>query len=339
MVSRARGGRGIRRATMLPLVSIAEAHAPGLSSLRIDADRVTLTFARGEVEGFTPFADIDASRLLIVDATLARATLSASGLPCTLGEAAVSAAESDGVAVSASYTCEAAGPLTWHAGYLAAMAAGHRQYVEVDGVPAGMLTAASPDLTVRAVPTTGAVVAEFVELGVHHIWTGYDHLTFLAGLLLAAGGLRDMLFVVTGFTIAHSITLSLAATGLFTLPPSWVEPGIAASIVFVGVENLFRPPIRRRVALTFLLGLVHGFGFAGLLSELGLPQGHLAVALLSFNGGVELGQGAIVLAVLPVMLRLARWPVWRSRGVPALSTAIALAGAFWLVQRVAALAG
>lgn len=324
---------------VLAWVPAAEAHAPGLSALRVDAGQLTLTFARGEVEGFTPFADVDASRLLIVDATLARATLSAGGQACIFGDPVVTAVEGDGVAITAPYACPATGPLTWNAGYLAAMAPGHRQYVEVGGAPAGLLTAAAPTLTFDAVPTTAEVAVSFVQLGVRHIWTGYDHLAFLAGLLLAAGNLRDMLFVVTGFTVAHSITLSLAATGVLTLPAAWVEPGIAASIVFVGLENLLRPPIRRRVLLTFALGLLHGFGFAGLLTELGLPADNLAVALLSFNGGVELGQGAVVLVALPLLLRLGRLPGWKDRVMPALSVGVALAGAFWLVQRLTGLGG
>jgi hypothetical protein len=139
---------------------------------------------------------------------------------------------------------------------------------------------------------------------------------------------------VTGFTIAHSITLSLAATEVFVLSPTIVEPAIAASIAYVGFENLLRPPFRRRVVLTFLLGLIHGFGFAGMLAELGLPQGNLAVALLSFNGGVELGQAVVAGGILPMLLWLRKYPWWEKRGVPALSIAIALAGAYWLVDRI-----
>ena len=314
-------------------VPSASAHAPGLSSLSIDGTHITMVYARGEVEGFTPFADVDESRLLILDSTIARASLRAGGELCTLDEPEVRAVEADGVEIRAAFHCPVAGSWTWTADYLRSMDPGHRQAVEVNGVAVAMLSPDHPAVTFDAVPDTSQRVAEFVQLGVHHIWTGYDHLAFLAALLLTAGSLRDMLFVVTGFTVAHSITLSLAATGVFTLPPVYVEPAIAASIVFVGLENLFQPPIRRRVWMTFLLGLIHGFGFAGLLVELGLPRAALTVALVSFNVGVELGQAAIVAVALPLLLVLTRLPRWNDRVMPALSVSIACSGLYWLLQR------
>ena len=108
---------------------------------------------------------------------------------------------------------------------------------------------------------------------------------------------------------------------------------IAASIVYVGLENFWMPSVRRRVVVTFVLGLVHGFGFAGLLAELGLPRGALALGLVSFNAGVELGQGAFVLVALPVLLLLRRTLWWPRYGVPAGSIGIVLAGVWWLVER------
>ena len=320
--------------TPMLLVPAAAAHAPGLSSLRVDGTRISMVYARGEVEGFTPFADVNESRLLIIDSTIARASLRAGGMLCALDEPEVRAVEGDGVEVRASFHCPVAGAWTWSADYLQAMDPAHRQTVEVNGAQVGLLSSEHRVVTFDAVPDTSLRVAEFVQFGVHHIWTGYDHLAFLAALLLTAGALRDMLFVVTGFTIAHSITLTLAVTGVFTLPPVYVEPAIAASIVFVGAENLLHPPLRRRVWLTFLLGLIHGFGFAGLLVDLGLPQSALAVALVSFNVGVELGQAAIVAVALPLLLLLTRTPRWRDRTMPALSLCIAGAGLYWFFLRV-----
>jgi hypothetical protein len=157
----------------------------------------------------------------------------------------------------------------------------------------------------------------------------------LLGLLLAAPSLRAMLLIVTGFTVAHSITLSAAALGLLSLPASLVEPAIAASIAYVGIENFWRPAPKRRVVITFLLGLVHGFGFAGMLAELGLPRDALALALVAFNGGVEIGQAVIVAVTLPILLWMRRFPWWEARAVPAASVGVTLAGMYWFVERVA----
>jgi hypothetical protein len=199
-----------------------------------------------------------------------------------------------------------------------------------------VLDLAAPSVTTEGRHSRAEVAKRFLKLGVEHIWTGYDHLLFLLGLLIAASSLKTMLFVVTGFTIAHSITLSLAALGLVHVSPAIVEPAIAATIAFVGVENFFHPPARRRIVVTFLLGLVHGFGFAGMLEELGLPRGALATALVSFNGGVELGQAAVVAVALPILMQLRRVPGWERRVVPALSVFVAAAGVFWFVERVTA---
>jgi hydrogenase/urease accessory protein HupE len=180
------------------------------------------------------------------------------------------------------------------------------------------------------------VALRFLFLGAEHVWTGFDHLLFLLGLLLVSERIRDMLLVVTGFTAAHSITLGAAALGWVTLPSALVEAGIAASIVYVGFENLWSPLPRRRLLVTFALGLLHGFGFAGLLTEIGLPRDALVLALVSFNGGVELGQALVALPVLPLLLLLRRKSWWLERGVPVLSLAVAAAGMAWLVERLLA---
>lgn len=319
----------------LILMSLAWAHQPGLSYVRVERDTLSLTYSRTELGTRLPVLDLDAGRVLITEATLGKTALKAGDTPCSFGDATVQAAEGDAVEVRAPYDCPTAGKWTLNADWLPEMSSGHRAYVEVLGQPLAVLDASSPSISFDGAPHPWDVAKGFVLEGVHHIWLGYDHLAFLFGLLLAAGRLRDMFFVVTGFTVAHSITLSLAATGVFTLSPAIVEPLIAASILFVGVENLFSPPARRRVFLTFFLGLIHGFGFAGALAELGLPRDMLGVALLCFNVGVELGQAAIVLAAMPLLLWLHRLEAWRKRGVPALSVAVALAGLGWLVERLA----
>jgi hydrogenase/urease accessory protein HupE len=182
-----------------------------------------------------------------------------------------------------------------------------------------------------------AVVARFVPMGIFHILTGPDHILFVLGLILAGGGARKLFAIVTAFTAAHSLTLSLTALGLASLSPRIVEPIIAFSIVVVGLENLssrkfgFEP----RVWLAFGFGFFHGFGFAGALAEAGLPSQAIGLALASFNIGVELGQGCVLVVVLPVLALIRR----RSENAAGLVTrfaslAIALAGVVWFVERV-----
>ncbi|HEV2548750.1 MAG TPA: HupE/UreJ family protein [Stellaceae bacterium] len=174
----------------------------------------------------------------------------------------------------------------------------------------------------------------FIRLGVEHILTGYDHLLFLLALLVGASSLWRVLGIVTAFTLAHSITLSLAVTGLVRAPSAVVEPLIAATILWVAVENLLgQTRLWHRFVVTFLFGLVHGLGFADALIELALTGWPLARALIGFNVGVELGQAIAIAVALPVLLYLARLPHARLiyRGT---SLFVASAGAYWLVQRL-----
>ncbi|MEO7415100.1 MAG: HupE/UreJ family protein [Opitutaceae bacterium] len=177
----------------------------------------------------------------------------------------------------------------------------------------------------------------FLKLGLHHILIGYDHLLFLFGLIIACRRFATMAVIITCFTLAHSITLALAAFDVVTLSPRVVEPFIAASIVFVGVENLIfrgREP-KRRWLVTFAFGLVHGFGFAGALKEVGhgLTGTALALPLFSFNLGVELGQIAVAALCLPVLFLLRRYAAFERYGPPVVSAVVALAGGYWLLQR------
>ncbi len=321
---------------ILWFVPDAWAHRPGLSYARLEADHVALTFAKPEIASLVPLdQDIDLSRIVVREVTLDTVSFMVAGGPCVIGDATLRHVEDDGVEISAPLECPP-GEVTYTAGFLPKLAPGHRHYVEAGGQPVAVLDVGTPTVAYTGASDPGAVAAQFLGLGVEHIWTGYDHLLFLFGLLLTAPSLRTMLFIVTGFTVAHSITLSAAALGLVTLPPAFVEPAIAASIAYVGIENFWRPAPKRRVAVTFLLGLVHGFGFAGMLAELGLPRDALTVALLCFNGGVELGQGAVVLVTLPLLLWMRRWPWWEARAVPVASVGVTLAGMYWLVERLTA---
>lgn len=178
-----------------------------------------------------------------------------------------------------------------------------------------------------------AQLGAFVLLGIEHIFLGYDHILFLLALILLGGRLRDMVKIVTAFTVAHSITLTLAGLGLLALPPRLIESGIALSIVYVAAENFWIKETSHRWILTFFFGLVHGFGFANVLRDLGLPSRGLVTSLLAFNVGVEIGQIAIVALLFPVTVWLARQK-FRRQVVLAVSGVILLFGLGWLVERV-----
>ncbi|MDQ0975090.1 hydrogenase/urease accessory protein HupE [Neobacillus niacini] len=173
----------------------------------------------------------------------------------------------------------------------------------------------------------------FFKLGMLHILTGYDHLLFLLALLLRKQTFKQYAAIITSFTIAHSITISLAVLGIITLPSRFVESIIAFSIVYVALENIFRKEIRHRWGLTFLFGLIHGLGFANILREMNIPKSDLAVALVNFNIGIEVVQLALVLLVLPLltyMFKLKSSKIIIKIG----STIVAALGAFWLIERL-----
>jgi hypothetical protein len=247
--------------------------------------------------------------------------------------------------------------------------AGHRAIVSLTGPgavegqgvdPSGGADAPAPGAstgiaragagTVQLDPARPGGFIAFLREGVHHILIGYDHIAFLLSLLLPAmlvwtglqwapaGRVRPRVIhvvgLVTAFTVAHSLTLTLAALGWVRPAGAWIEAVIAASVILAALNNL-RPVVTRRLwLLAFGFGLVHGFGFAGALGEIGLPRGTRLEALLGFNLGVELGQLAIVAVLLP-LLAVLRGRVWYSRRVlPIVSLAIAMSGAIWLSQRL-----
>ena len=187
--------------------------------------------------------------------------------------------------------------------------------------------------TVNEAPTFWS----FIELGAEHIWTGYDHLLFLFALLVVCRSFRSIVAIISCFTLAHSLTLALATLDVVAMPSRWVEAAIAASIVFVGVENVWRRGAepRGRWALTFGFGLIHGFGFASVLRDLGVGNTRegIAIPLLTFNLGVELGQIAVASAVLPIIWQLRKNDRFLKHGVPAMSAVVAVAGFYWVLQR------
>ncbi len=194
-------------------------------------------------------------------------------------------------------------------------------------------------LVLPSVVGTGTAAPSFigwVGLGVEHIFAGIDHLAFLLALLLVGGEPKRVLRLVTSFTLAHSITLGATALGWVQLGPSmqtWVECAIAASIVWVAIENLVLKEHRHRVWLTFAFGLVHGFGFASVLLDLGLGENAVA-ALAGFNLGVEAGQAAVVLAAYPLLRIVSRRPVVERWTLRLGSGAVLAVGTFWVVTRL-----
>lgn len=209
-----------------------------------------------------------------------------------------------------------------------------------------LMDAAHPDfLKSQPAPSQGAVALRFLQQGILHILSGPDHILFVLGLLLLGGSLKSLLRTITAFTLAHSLTLSLAATGVFHPSPRLVEPLIALSIVAIAIENLRTRDPRALSAGTkrdlrpfyaFGFGLIHGFGFAGALAEVGLPRASLGAALASFNVGVELGQATIILLAVPLLSWfLQHRPASFPRVLIAGSVAIGLVGAFWFVTRLA----
>jgi hypothetical protein len=200
-------------------------------------------------------------------------------------------------------------------------------------------------------PSLGSAFVEYLQAGIWHIWSGIDHLLFLLSLLLpavlrrrdhrwqavpqAAPAFFNILKVVTAFTLAHSITLSLAAFDIIHLPTRLTESAIAASIIVGALNNVFPMVTKARWRIAFAFGLLHGFGFAAVLSEMGLPQGTRLGSLVAFNLGVEVGQLAVVLAVMPLAYLLRATRFYQGTLMPWGSTAIAALAAVWLIQRAA----
>ncbi len=185
--------------------------------------------------------------------------------------------------------------------------------------------------------STLEIFGNYIVIGFTHIVPlGLDHILFVLGIFLLSVHWRPLLYQVTAFTIAHTITLGLSLYGLISLSPGIVEPLIAISIVYVGVENLLTPRLKPwRVFVVFGFGLLHGMGFAGVLREIGLPDGERLNALIAFNVGVEFGQLTVItLAFLAVGLRFRNRPWYRRRAVMPCSLAIALVGAYWAVERI-----
>ncbi len=226
---------------------------------------------------------------------------------CSADPSTVSA-DGDGVVVHTRWSCaQQSGPLRYRSTVLVDTAPDARQVVLIrsgDKTFQDLLDASRTEsaLTEAPQPSTIQVVGLYLGAGIEHILIGYDHIAFLIAIVLWANRLWPVVKLVTAFTVGHSITLSLAALDIVRIPSSIIEPAIAASIVFVAAENFFSHDVQKRWRDTFSFGLVHGFGFASALQEFGIPKSALIPALASFNIGVEIGQIAIVAAVIPMLI-------------------------------------
>lgn len=228
----------------------------------------------------------------------------------------------------------------------------HRGLLNLDfrGAYSGLF---APEERVLRYSVAGAsrwtVFSQYFRAGVWHVWTGWDHMLFLAGLFLPAivrriGGawqpaaslkvaLADTAIMVTAFTLAHALTLSLAATGVFSPPSRWVESAVAASVLFAGLNNLIPMVYRGLFGLAAAFGLVHGAAIAGALIELGLPAGERVWALLAFNLGVEAAQLSVLLAVIPASFACRQSKGYRWFVLIPGSLFITIVGLLWFIQR------
>jgi hydrogenase/urease accessory protein HupE len=345
--------------TCVLAASDVKAHDPGLSAaeLRIGNDSLMgeLSFALADIEPLCPI-DIDRDQQISSEEfeaarpkleQMARRSLAISldGESAVCEEATVRLdTEGSALRFHLTFFPVSGSHLELESVLIQSLARGHRQFLVVkdrrgNTFAEQMLQSGSAKFVVNLQGQSDGVidaVHRFVVLGVEHILTGYDHLAFLLAFLLAGSALREVLKIITSFTLAHSISLALATFNILTISPSVVEPLIAVSVVYIGFENLLRRNLNRRWLLTFGFGLIHGLGFAAVLRELniGTEARTAIVPLLSFNLGVEFGQVAIAAFILPLIWKLKSRPWFVPKLVPVCSTCVAILGAFWLIERL-----
>jgi hydrogenase/urease accessory protein HupE len=351
-------------ALLLFLTLSSQAHDPGLST-------ATVRVGDRQIEVLLGFARQDAAFLISANASAADIgtpegfqamrpeleAVSAGGFNLYLGEQRAVAAQttaqlkdSTNVEILLRFRRTNATQLRLLSMLLERFPFGHREFLSVQAASGASLGEAMLSAKKNAfqinLPAVSALTVssresysflEFLRLGVEHILTGYDHLLFLFALMVVCRDLRSIFTVITCFTIAHSITLGLATLDIVRLPGRVVEPMIAASIAYVGIENLVRGDSPKwRTLIAFSFGLVHGLGFADALRELGIKSGQfgIVVPLVGFNLGVELGQLCVAAIVLPILWNLRRKPSFVRRWVPGCSLAVAFAGSYWMLERV-----
>jgi hydrogenase/urease accessory protein HupE len=367
--SRLAGSRVARGAIFSVLFSLlpfqyANGHDPGLSSLTIRQhtnsleailtlavkDAVQLAELDENHDGFVTQAEFAKTRSQLETAAARQLFIAPDGNVAEPQSVRSQLDENNNVEVRLDFGVTIFSRLEIQSKNIASLPLGHRQYLQVQNSRGEtmferLLSAATDRATVEMADAPSSIAAfkaarsfaNFLSLGVKHILTGYDHLLFLLGLLLVAHSFLSSLGIITSFTVAHSITLAVATLQLVQIPSRVVEPLIAASIVFVGVENLLRGNIPRAQRLVpFGFGLIHGFGFASALREadIGSGTGGIVLPLFSFNLGVELGQIMVAGLVLPIIWKLRENPMFIARWAPACSAAVVVLGSFWFAERV-----
>ncbi len=345
---------------LLPLN--AQAHDPGLSSANVTIGdqqiEVLLGFARKDVETMLTVGSPQRGSETLKDfAARELAALAQNEFSFYQGEQRVTAAavnarqnDSRNIEISLRFPRPESGKVRFVSNLIAELPLGHREFLSIkssDGasVAETMLSVNEnsfqfdlPEIrTARPASLKDHSFFAFLKLGIEHILTGYDHLLFLFALMIVCRDLRSILTVITCFTVAHSITLALAALDVVRLPGRFVEPMIAASIAYVGVENLFRGEAPRwRGLITFSFGLIHGLGFADALREFGIHSGRYGIVLplVGFNLGVEVGQLLVAAMVLPVLWQLRKSPSFPCQWVPACSVLVVCLGSYWMIERI-----
>ena len=352
-------------ATIIALCAMvaARAHQVNLSTARVilsddrsvsievglkgsDADRLVGTRIFDAQRDQVDPAQVEASAAPIIAYVTAHIAVAGSdGRACVAGTAALGS-DGDGVIFRNHFSCrDVGGDIIYRSTVLTDVDPAARQVVligEGENAPQALLDTVNSTVTLSApAPSLVSTLERYLVTGIEHIFLGYDHIAFLVAVVLWARRLVPVIKIVTAFTVAHSITLSLATLNLVVIPSAIVEPAIAASIVYVAMENFFSRDIDRRWRITFAFGLVHGFGFASALREMGLPANAVATALAAFNIGVEIGQVAIVSIVVPALMALDQLiafggpkPARASSVVYALSAIITALGGYWFLHRV-----
>jgi hydrogenase/urease accessory protein HupE len=350
-------------AIALASIAAAQAHQINLSTARVtlgsdrgvsvevglkgsDADRLAGTRIFDAQRDQVDPALVAASAAAITAYVTAHIALTgADGRACVPGTAALMP-DGDGVIFRNRFSCrDVGGDIVYRSTVMTDTDPAARQVVligEGDNAPQALLDAVNTSVTLSApAPSLLSTLERYLLTGIEHIFLGYDHIAFLIAVVLWARRLVPVIKIVTAFTIAHSITLSLAALDIVVIPSTIVEPAIAASIVYVAMENFFTSNIDDRWRVTFAFGLIHGFGFAGALREIGLPTNAIAPALAAFNIGVEIGQVVIVSIVVPALIAVDRLmavdrtkPARAANLVYALSAVIGAIGSYWFVTRV-----
>lgn len=342
---------------LLGAAGVAQAHDPGMTvaTVVVDADRtaveisvkgVDLALAVGldllDANGLVDPERMDEARSAIGDHVRAVTAIGAAGVSCPIVIDSLAAAD-DGILIFLHSPCGGAtAGLVYRTQLLHQTRPGTIQNVLLisgdDAIPVALERGNNTLELSQPVPRL-EVFSRYVIAGAGHIFIGFDHLAFLFALLLWAQRIWAVVKVVTAFTLAHTVTLSLAALDVVSVPASVIEPLIAATIVAAAGENFFNRDVERRWKTAFFLGLVHGFGFASALTAYGLPRDALIIALASFNIGVEVGQLALVALLLLALTTIDRTmsvgskPTRKPIVVYGVSVAIAVLGAYWLIER------